>query len=112
MNRDSFEMHKGNKIYPLVAEVDVVNSKPLFVRDDLGLFSGVYFEDDTLSLVWLKKEFILKDIEFLRAVFFVNKVPIEEHIFTIPHNQEGTAWWSHPYMEKMRGKMSIKFYGC
>ena len=59
----------------------------------------------------LNKEFSF-DFEFLRSVFFVNKVPIEEHIFTIPHNQHSTAWWGHPYMDDLKDKLSIKFYGC
>ena len=72
---------------------------------------STYFEDSTLRLVWVKREFSF-DFEFLRSVFFVNKVPIEEHIFTIPHNQHSTAWWGHPYMDDLKDKLSIKFYGC
>ena len=108
---DIFETHKSNKIYPLVAEVDVIKSEPFFIKDDFDLFSNVYFEDSTLRLVWVKREFSFV-FEFLMAVFFVNKVPIEEHIFTIPHNQHSTAWWGHPYMDNLKDKLSIKFYGC
>jgi hypothetical protein len=108
---DLFETHKGNKSYPLVAELNIINSRPSFVRDDFKLFLTPFIEDGVLHCDWVNQENDL-DFNLLRAVFFINKVPMEEHTFTIPHNEDNESWWGHPYMDRLLNKLSIKFYGC
>ena len=108
---DLFEIHKGNKSYALVAELNVINSRPSFIRDDFKLFLTPFIKDGVLHCAWINQENDL-DFNLLRAVFFINEVPMEEHTFTIPHNEDGESWWGHPYMNRLLNKLSIKFYGC
>jgi hypothetical protein len=108
---DLFETHKGNKSYPLVAELNIIKSRPSFIRDDFKLFSVPYIEDDVLYCVWVNQENDL-DFNLLRAVFFLNEVPMEEHSFTVPRNMEDKSWWGHCYMDKLLNKLSVKFYAC
>ena len=109
---DLFETHKGNKSYPLVAELNIINSKPSFIRDDFKLFSTAYIEDGVLYCTWVNQENDL-DFDLMRAIFFINEVPVEEHPFTIPHNEDAhSSWWNHPHMDVLIDKLSIKFYAC
>ena len=97
----------------------MANTEPMFTTDILKLFLTPFLDRRALHFPWANQDKDL-DFEFLRAVFFVNKVPIEEHIFTIPQfkrhgivdGEAGEVWWGHPHMKMLLNKLSIKFYGC
>tara|TARA_Y100001938_G_scaffold134122_1_gene194258 strand:+ start:4564 stop:4944 length:381 start_codon:yes stop_codon:yes gene_type:complete len=111
--KDFFEIYKTNKTYSIAAEIKVINYKPCFTRDEFNFFEDVYFKDSALYMAWAQKRHEVKNINFLKAIFFINEVPIEEHAYTIPNRPEpSVCWWGHPYIDQLKDKISVKFYGC
>lgn len=111
--KDFFEIYKTNKTYPIAAEIKVINYKPCFIRDEFNFFENVYFEDNALYMVWAQREHEVENINFLKGVFFINKVPIEEHAYIMPNRSKSSVcWWAHPCINQLKDKISVKFYGC
>ncbi len=109
---DIFESYKSNTRYPLVAELKVVNSEPVFTYDKYELFENPHLEDWKLKLPWKPRSVNLK-YGYLHGIFFTNGILIEEHHLSLPPLNVGDNffWWGHNYIKELLKGLNVKFYG-
>jgi hypothetical protein len=111
-NFDLFESYKSNTRYPLIAELKIVNSEPVFTYDKYGLFGNPHLEEWKLTLSW-KPRFVDLEYGFLHGVFFMNGVLIEEHHLSLPplKAENQFFWWGHNHLQRLLKGLNAKFYG-
>jgi hypothetical protein len=109
---DIFESYKSNTRYPLVAELKVVNSEPVFTYDKYELFENPHLEDWKLKLPW-KSRSVNLEYGYLHGIFFTNGILIEEHHLSLPPLNVGDNffWWGHNYIKELLKGLNVKFYG-
>ena len=112
-NFDLFESYKSNTRNPLIAELKVVNSEPVFTYDEYQLFENPRLTEEwRLELPWKPRSAIF-EYTFVRGVFFHNGILIEEHHLSLPlFNAEACLfWWKHNYIKELTKGLNVKFYG-
>ena len=109
---DIFESYKSNTRYPLVADLKVVNSEPVFTYDKYELFENPHFEDWKLKLPWKLRSVNLEYV-YLHGIFFTNGILIEEQHLSLPPLNVGDNffWWGHNYIKELLKGLNVKFYG-
>ena len=109
---DIFEPYKSNIRYPLVAELKIVDSEPVFTYDEHKLFGNPHFEVWQLKLPW-KPRFVNLEYDFLHGIFFHNGILVEEHHLSLPPlGVKGHFfWWGHNYLKQLMKGLNVKFYG-
>jgi hypothetical protein len=111
--KDLFESYKGNIRYPLLAELAITNSEPVFIYDKYKLFENPHFEDQWKIILPWQPRFANLEYDFLHGIFFHNGILIEEHHLSLPPLElKGQYfWWGHNHLQRLLKGLNMKFYG-
>jgi hypothetical protein len=116
---DIFESYKSDTRYPLVAELKIRGSEPVFTYDKHELFENPHLEDWKLNLPWKPASVNSKRLRYdyikygcLHGIFFHNEILIEEHHLFLPRQpQAGDLWWwGHNHLQQLLKGLSVRFY--